>query len=74
VIASHLLGTQPTVKLIGKSVYGGSGVKLGFQFNQVVGSKLSIGTKTTDFVYPELDFMMFADGGQNVGIITGVYF
>ncbi|HLW71573.1 MAG TPA: hypothetical protein VKS22_13235 [Candidatus Binataceae bacterium] len=73
-IQSHLLGTQPIVKLIGKSVYGGSNIKLAFQFNQVVGSKLGYTTKTTDFVYPELDFMMFADGGLNLGIITGAFF
>jgi hypothetical protein len=40
----------------------------------VVGSKLSYGTKNTDFVYPEIDFMCFADGGLNLGIITGAYY
>ncbi len=72
VMANHLLGAFPTLQLIGKTIYKGlNAINWSFQLNQVVGTKLAFSTKTTDFLYPELDFSAFADGAGNLGIFTG---
>lgn len=73
-VQNHLIGSSPTFQLIGKGVFPGTSLKIAFQLNQVIANKLSQPWKLNDWLMQELDFGAFADGGNNIGIITGPYY
>jgi hypothetical protein len=67
------LGLAPQFKAFGKAVFAVSSQKASFQFNVCISESWGLLTRL-DVSIMEVSFSMFADGSNNVGIITGPTF
>lgn len=70
IIANQFLGNVPTFRAVLKSVYSGKTIIM--DLYSCISKKLSFGTKLDDWTIPEVDFGAFADGSNNIGLISTV--
>jgi hypothetical protein len=67
-INNQLLGTTPTFQAVLYSTFQGNPYTL--KLYSCTSSKLAFGTKLEDFVMPEIDFSIFANAAQQVGLMS----
>ncbi len=67
-ITNQALGAAPYFTCVLNEVYEGNALTV--KLNKCVASKLAIATKLEDFIIPEFDFEVMADGSNNIGSIS----
>ena len=68
IIAQALMGVAPTFSVLLNQVYNGQ--QLNLYLNACVANKLSMASKTEDFMMPDLEFQAFADASGVIGYMS----
>lgn len=73
-IVNRLMGSAPQFMAFGKAVFANTAQKMGFRFNVCISDTWGFPTKVDDFAVMDTSFSMYADGSNDIGVITGTAF
>lgn len=69
-LSNQQLGTTPTFSCVFRNRDPNTGLYTTLVVNKVTCSKLTLGSKTSDFTIPEMDFTIMDDGTGNIGTLS----